>query len=1313
MNFYLTNSTDPYAGSNVSFAIFGAQGPYNASVYQYGQIVELDRIDDAIGNLRLNLNNGSYLNSSGEFYEPLAFLNGRNAIVGRSIVLRNTNGSAIAQCVVGIASDNQTSIQLEYPNVTKAACTLVGTSAVSPFESGYIDFELLPEGMSVRTIISNHPPGFSFWHVHEYGNISDSARGLATGGHLGRECGRCRPSGLQEIGAIGDSSLLFANQNGQIRDWVLDRLLTFSGNTSIVGRGIIIHATTAPPRASQCVIGITREEDYIPPSDPIPEGAVPVPIILRATTIIQSTIEGRQVFGRNVSGYIDYTLQPSGYIKVSFYVSGLFPNAFHPWHVHIYGDIAGDRGDGAVAGHFIGFPSSRAEVAQLNNNTALYADSRGVARGEFIDTEIRLNGRNSIIGRAVIIHHPTLLVPRIAVGAIGRNRESSSVTAERPDLVNQAICQLEPTLDGINASITGFVLFEYLPGAENITVRSFISGLNESDFNPWHVHRYGDIIDYDEGQALGGHFIGFPSTRAEVGQIDGNRPIFGELYGVSGSVFLDQEITLSGWHSIVGRGMIIHGGTRAGRASQRYAQCVVAITRIGNPADFATGFFGQNGTTPFVVKAQATIVPVPSFPGNSVRGYVEFSRDFSGVPQFPGVNNTRGLIVRYHIVGLSPGPHNWHIHVYGDEVDPFDGAGPPFIGLNPMRRAGIPNEIGQIGEGFPIIADQNGVASGVHFDNMLELNGPNAIIGRGVVIHGTSTNSIVYVGFGVIGRVQELNNTAMDHAPVERAACYFNATSLPQDPNARYPELFGWVRYTAQGNTGVLVEFLFHGLTPGPHPWHVHLLGDRLDNDGFAVMDHFIGVNPRRPANIPQEVGSINDGIPLLADSNGIARGRFIDSQIRLNGNNSILGRGMIIHEQNTALRSAQCVIGRIRELDPLSGPTTVNRNRITRASCTLSPTSVAISRGLNIQGTFRFQLLPSNLLRVSFRITGLQDGAHSWHVHELGNIKDSEGNAVLGHFIGRVDRPVGLDEIGNLNNGAAIVSRNGLAQDIFDDRFASLNGVASIIGRGMIIHDPNSPAIRLAQCVIGIDEEAPTSPAQVPDYMTRRAVAFLTPAAPFLANNVTGLVEFERMTSGGFSIRVCASGLPQGNLRMEIRTEGDLTGVGSLFRGTGTPAFSGSISNGEILRADANGFVAELMTDSLIDSFGPNSIIGRSVVIYGSGSSANTIMAFGVIGLAEERALPNVVVTAVPDLNPTTAAPLGVSPGSSRAPDDNSIFPLYGIFLISLGALVFVSIPFFIWRRSRMQFSHGVSDRLLEGEGTELPSLGQSNISL
>ncbi|MFS7915851.1 Superoxide dismutase [Cu-Zn] [Helianthus anomalus] len=90
--------------------------------------------------------------------------------------------------------------------------------------------------------------------------------------------------------------------------------------------------------------------------------------------------------------------------------------------------------------------------------------------------------------------------------------------------------------------------------------------------------------------------------------------------------------------------------------------------------------------------------------------------------------------VNVKITGLTPGPHGFHLHEFGDTTNGCISTGPHF---NPNGHThGAPeDEIRHAGDLGNIIANADGVAEATIVDNQIPLTGPNAVVGRALVVH--------------------------------------------------------------------------------------------------------------------------------------------------------------------------------------------------------------------------------------------------------------------------------------------------------------------------------------------------------------------------------------------------------------------------------------------------------------------------------------------------------------------------------------------------------------------------------------------------
>ncbi|HTP12584.1 MAG TPA: superoxide dismutase family protein [Bacteroidota bacterium] len=109
--------------------------------------------------------------------------------------------------------------------------------------------------------------------------------------------------------------------------------------------------------------------------------------------------------GNAVTGIVRFEAVENG-TRVVADVSGLTPGK-HGFHIHEFGDCSSDDGSSA-GGHFnpAGMPHSMPSSDQRHTGDLgnIEADASGKAHLEFVDRMVTFSGRNSIIGRAVVVH---------------------------------------------------------------------------------------------------------------------------------------------------------------------------------------------------------------------------------------------------------------------------------------------------------------------------------------------------------------------------------------------------------------------------------------------------------------------------------------------------------------------------------------------------------------------------------------------------------------------------------------------------------------------------------------------------------------------------------------------------------------------------------------------------------------------------------------------------------------------------------------------------------------------------------------------
>jgi Cu-Zn family superoxide dismutase len=135
---------------------------------------------------------------------------------------------------------------------------------------------------------------------------------------------------------------------------------------------------------------------------PAAPSLIPPPPVKSAVAHLQPTA------GSKVKGTVEFAKETKG-IKITANVSGLAPGSSHGFHIHTFGDCSAADGSSA-GGHFSsqgamhsgpGAKRGKRHEGDLGN---LVADADGNAKYERVDMMIALEGRKSILGRAVIVH---------------------------------------------------------------------------------------------------------------------------------------------------------------------------------------------------------------------------------------------------------------------------------------------------------------------------------------------------------------------------------------------------------------------------------------------------------------------------------------------------------------------------------------------------------------------------------------------------------------------------------------------------------------------------------------------------------------------------------------------------------------------------------------------------------------------------------------------------------------------------------------------------------------------------------------------
>ncbi len=124
------------------------------------------------------------------------------------------------------------------------------------------------------------------------------------------------------------------------------------------------------------------------------------------------------------------------------------------------------------------------------------------------------------------------------------------------------------------------------------------------------------------------------------------------------------------------------------------------------------------------------------------------------------------------------------------------------------------------------------------------------------------------------------------------------AVIVPTEGN----DVRGTVYFVREG-AGVRVTGSLRNLEPGEHGFHVHQWGDPSKANGTSMGGHFAPFdNPHgAPEDEERHVGDLGN---IVANEEGVAEFSFFDEMIRLNGTASIVGRGLIVHQDEDDLES-------------------------------------------------------------------------------------------------------------------------------------------------------------------------------------------------------------------------------------------------------------------------------------------------------------------------------------------------------------------------------------------------------------------------
>eukprot|EP01080_Neovahlkampfia_damariscottae_P011166 gene11166-3987_t len=1076
-------------------------------VHQYGDLTGADRTANVGGHWNPLESNHAYPPSSSRHFGDmgnitadkygvaifdstfdLLALNGNNSIVGRAIVIHEkaddgagatgNAGNKLGSCVIGYK--NSLPNLPTCPKIAEATVLLVGTSGNEGI-SGKITIQHIEANTSritgsITGLAENSIHGF---HIHQFGDLSKTD-GTGTGGHW-NPYGGVHGFLTDSNSHAGDLGNITADSQGTATVNITSTKLSLLGDISAIGKGMIVHQLfddgisqptgAAGKRFAQGIVGIKNTA-------------------INQASSEQNSFAVCEFKGLNSKtvGRILFTQNIDSTVRVQSKICGLTTNGAHGFHVHEFGDLTGIDRTTSVGGHWnpLGSnhaypPSSSRHFGDMGNITV---DKYGTGTYDNKLDLLTLNGINSVLGRAVVVHEKN----DDGAGATGNagSKLGSCVIGSVDTLPSLPTCpkpgKASVLLKGTkgNEGISGKIYLNF--DGQNTHITGTVSGLNANSIHGFHIHQFGDISKED-GTATGGHWNpnggvhGFLSdTNSHAGDL-GN--ITANSQGISTIDINSTKVLLNGNVSAVGLGMIIHElpddgvSQPTGAAGKRLAQGVIGI---------------QNDVNSFATNEKNSFAVCEFGSGHDyLYGRILFTQ------------NAGNVTVQAIVCGLNRnGIQGFHVHQYGDltgtEITSNVGGHWNPLGSNHSFPPSTSRHFGDMGN---ILSNQEGKGKYEATLNLLDLNGEYSIIGRAVVIHeknddgtGATGNAGNKIGSCVIGAVNTL--PSLPTCPVQisgaEATVLLVGTAGNEKVSGNATLSYSSGKTTIKGTVEGLSANSIHG-------FHIHSYGDLSKTDGTGTGGHW---NPYNGVHGPLTLSTRHAGDlgNITADSDGIAKFTIVTEKLPLSGELSAVGKGMIVHQLpddgvsqptgNAGSRYAQGVIG-------IKSKATCEKNKY--AVCEFFG---SLSKNLN--GRILFTQHQNNTVTVEALICGLMKStSHGFHVHEFGDLTGSSRTSnVGGHW-----NPLGsnhsypstpIRHFGDMGN--ITVNDGGVAVYINTLDLLTLNGNYSIVGRAVVIHEKNDDGAgatgnagsKLGSCVIGSVDTLPSLPATCPTSTTGNA---------------------------------------------------------------------------------------------------------------------------------------------------------------------------------------------------------------------------------
>lgn len=169
-------------------------------------------------------------------------------------------------CLTARAEDMVAMTAEMHPASSNKAAVAVLIPTVGNAVTGTVRFTQVDGGVRVVADVAGLKPGAHGFHIHEFGDIS-AADGMSAGGHLNPGHAKHGAPDAAERHE-GDLGNLKADANGHATVDYVDPVITLNGPTSIIGRGVVVHADAddlksqpvgnAGKRVAAGVIGVAK-----------------------------------------------------------------------------------------------------------------------------------------------------------------------------------------------------------------------------------------------------------------------------------------------------------------------------------------------------------------------------------------------------------------------------------------------------------------------------------------------------------------------------------------------------------------------------------------------------------------------------------------------------------------------------------------------------------------------------------------------------------------------------------------------------------------------------------------------------------------------------------------------------------------------------------------------------------------------------------------------------------------------------------------------------------------------------------------------